>query len=63
MREALETIPRKKAASFTDNAALEDHLKRRHKQMEFDRNALEVMRKGLDVPFSHTQVKNRQGTA
>lgn len=41
---------------------LEEHCLRKDRQMEHDRKALEIMRKGLDVFFSHIQAKNHQDT-
>lgn len=48
MHEALDAAA--KAASSMDNAALEYHLQRRKQMADLDRNSLEIMRKGLDVP-------------
>lgn len=50
-----------RAASLHNETALECHLQRRQRQMEHDRTAMEIMRKGLDVPFSRIQEKNHQG--
>lgn len=43
------------------SGALDGHYLRAKKQMEHDKRALEIMKKGLDVPVSHTQVKSHQG--
>lgn len=42
------------------SVALKEHCMRKNRQMEHDGRALEIMRKGLDVPFSHIQAKSHQ---
>ena len=38
--------------------AIGHHLQRQQKQEAYDKEALAIIRKGLDVPFSHIQEKN-----
>lgn len=51
-----------RASVLRNNAALEFHMQCRQKNMEYDRTAAGIMKKGLDVPFSHIQEKNHQDT-
>lgn len=50
-------------ASGNCPVALKEHCMRKNRQMEHDVKALEIMRKGLDVPVSHIQAKNHQDTS
>lgn len=50
-------------ASGNCPVALKEHCMRKNWQMEHDGRALEIMRKGLDVPSSHIQAKSHQDTS
>lgn len=58
----IDDLKDSRATLLNDNAALEKHLQCRKKNVEHDRKMLEVMRKGLDVPFSRIQEKSHRGT-
>lgn len=51
-----------KEKAFFMSGALDEHYLKAKKQMEYDKRALEITKKGLDVPVSHTQVKSHQDT-
>ena len=59
---AAHPLKESRAALPDNDTALEEHLQCRLKMMEYDKNALGIMKRGLDVPFSHIQEKSHQDT-
>lgn len=63
LRQSDSFAPNVTETSENCPVALKEHCMRKNRQMEHDGRALEIMRKGLDVPVSHIQAKNHQGTS